>query len=147
MRTMLLVLLCALGPNLSAQQARLIDWEMLAKVEFVDKYFPDYEAWYLMPQFSEQVKALDGKKVIINGYLIPLDTDGGRYALSAYPFSACFFCGGAGPESVISLHFAAKNPRYKTDQKETFTGTLHLNTEDVYDFHYILREARPFEDN
>jgi hypothetical protein len=123
-------------------QAVVIDWKLLAKVEFVDQYFEDFEAWYLVPKFSDEVKALNGKKVIIKGYVIPLDVDGGQYALSAYPFSACFFCGGAGPESVMSLHFAEKPERFETDDYLNFVGTLQLNSEDVEDFNYILKDCK-----
>lgn len=137
--TFLLLSLSALGQSGSA---RLIDWKLLAKVEFHDKYYPEYEAWYLYPEFSERVKALDGKPVIIKGYVIPLDVDEGLYALSAYPFSACFFCGGAGPESVMKLNFKNKPPRYETDDVVNFTGTLKLNDSDVDDFNYILEDAR-----
>ncbi len=121
--------------------AKLIDWKFLAKVDFEDKYYPDYEAWYLYPVFPEQIKALEGKQVIIKGYVIPLDVEGGLYALSAYPFSNCFFCGGAGPESVMSLKFKGKPRKFETDDVATFVGTLHLNTSNLDDFNYVLQNA------
>lgn len=132
--------------TLSAQNtARIIDWKLLSKVEFVDRYFEEFEAWYLVPKFSEQVKALDEQTIIIKGYMIPLDVDGGQYALSAYPFSACFFCGGAGPESVISLKFADKPRRYETDEVVRIKGKLVLNSEDFEEFNYILEDCEAIE--
>lgn len=125
-----------------SENARLIDWKLLAQVDFEDRYHKEYEAWYLFPKFSDKVQKLDGRQVAIKGYVIPLDVDGGLYALSAYPFSACFFCGGAGPESVISLKFDGDHPRYDTDDVATFTGRLELNDSDVENFNYILHEAR-----
>lgn len=131
------------GVDLSAQDdALLIDWKMLSEVEFKDKYYPDFEAWYLYPEFPESIKKLDGKQVIIKGYIIPLDVEAGIYALSAYPFSSCFFCGGAGPESVMSLKFKSPPPRYDTDDVVQLTGTLELNDSNVEEFNYILRKAR-----
>jgi len=124
------------------ENAKIIDWKLLAKVDFEDRYHEEYEAWYLYPKFSPKVEALDGKQVAIKGYIIPLDVEGGLFALSAYPFSACFFCGGAGPESVISLKFAEDPPRYDTDDVATFTGKLELNSTNVDDFNYILHNAR-----
>jgi len=141
----LLISLCFYASAQAQKTAQIIDWKVLAKVDFVDQYFPEYEAWYLIPKFQEEVKALDQKPVIIKGYLIPMDVEGGEYALSAYPFSACFFCGGAGPESVIKLELAEKTERYETDDIVTFSGTLELNDSDVDNFNYILKNCRPLK--
>lgn len=147
MRTLLFSFLI-FGATISQAQsgnAKLIDWKFLSKVKFEDKYYQEYEAWYLFPVFSEQIKALDGKQVIIKGYVIPLDVEDGLYALSAYPFSNCFFCGGAGPESVMSLKFKEKQRKFETDDVATFVGTLHLNTSNLDDFNYVLRNATEVE--
>ena len=146
MKNLLLALLLLLSLGSQAQNtARIIDWKLLAKVDFIDKYHDEIEAWYLVPEFSKAVKELENEMVIIKGYTIPLDVEGGEYALSAYPFSACFFCGGAGPESVISLQFKGETQRFKTDQVLFIKGKLSLNTEDFYDFPYILKECEVIE--
>jgi len=54
----------------------------------------------------------------------------------------CFFCGGAGPESVAEVIFKDKTPRLKPDQLVTITGTLDLNDTDVMHMNFILREAQ-----
>lgn len=147
MRKLALILLFTVAsiPSLMAQKSTEIDWKFLSKVDFVDKYFAEYEAWYLFPEFSEAIKKLDGKKVKIKGYVIPLDVEDNLYALSAYPFSSCFFCGGAGPESVMSLQFKGKPRHFDTDDVATFEGTLHLNTTDLDTFNYVLQNAREVE--
>ena len=135
--------------GLYAQQgntAKIIDWKFLSHVNFEDKYYPEFEAWYLYPKFDSKIEAVNGKRVIIKGYIIPMDAEGGLYALSAYPFSACFFCGGAGPESVMSLVFKDKPDRYKTDDVVTFTGILKLNSTNVDQFNYILEQTEEIED-
>lgn len=144
LRLIYIILLVGLVPLSAAGQreAHVIDWEFLSDVKFVDKYFKEYEAWYLVPEFSEKVSKLNQQQVIIKGYVIPLDVDGGEYALSAYPFSACFFCGGAGPETVMSLKFEEKPRRYKTDEIITFTGVLELNQTEFDNFSYVLRKAK-----
>ena len=141
-----LILIISFYASAQAQKtAQIIDWKVLAQVDFVDQYFPEFEAWYLIPKFKEEVKALDQKAIIIKGYIIPMDVEGGEYALSAYPFSACFFCGGAGPESVIKLELAEKTERFETDDILTFSGTLELNDSDVDNFNYILKNCRPLK--
>ncbi len=119
-----------------------ITWEMLANVEYDFVHSEEYQAYYSQMIPSEDIAALDGKKVTISGFILPVSTDGQDYFLSAYPFSACFFCGGAGQESVIELKLQDENARYEVDDVLTFNGTLRLN--DVpFEMSYILEEATP----
>ncbi|HAR22174.1 MAG TPA: hypothetical protein DCR47_06385, partial [Cryomorphaceae bacterium] len=75
----------------------------------------------------------------ITGYVIALDAVSETYALSAFPFSSCFFCGAAGPESVLELDLKSSKV-YLTDDVITFTGLLQLN-EDPLKFPLTLKEA------
>lgn len=97
--------------------------------------------YVLYPSFGESVKKMAGKEVQISGYVIPVDYNENFYVLSAFPYSACFFCGGAGPESVISLKFKDKSERFKTDTKLEVKGRLELNSSDIYEMNYILRDV------
>lgn len=54
--------------------------------------------------------------------------------------ASCFFCGGAGPETIIEVIFK-KKPPFKTDQIVEITGILELNADDVDHCNYILKEA------
>lgn len=77
-------------------------------------------------EFTDEIEALDNQLVRIKGFMIPLDTEGQEYALSAYPMSECFFCGNAGPSSMMELHLV--NPkRYSLDAYKSFTGRLTLS--------------------
>lgn len=117
-----------------------ITWKDLAKVKFVDKYFPEYGQSFLFPKFSSSVKALEGKKVTITGYLLNLDPEGKIYILSKGPMSSCFFCGIGGPETAIELEFTS-DPTFTTDDVITVTGILKLNSDDVEHFNYILTQS------
>ncbi|MCC5917265.1 MAG: DUF3299 domain-containing protein [Cryomorphaceae bacterium] len=119
----------------------VITWKMLADVKFTEKYVEKYQDWFLFPNFGASVKSLEGQKVAIKGYVIPIDLDEGIYALSAYPWAACFFCGGAGPESVMMLDMIKLKRKYNTDDVVTFKGVLRLNSTDIEQFNYILEEA------
>ena len=119
-----------------------LTWQALSDVEFTDVYLEELDAYYWMPAFGPAVLASEGKDFYITGYMIPVDVDEDFYVLSRYPFANCFFCGGAGPESVIDLRFPDKSERsYKTDDRLTFKGTLRLNSDDVYQMNYILEGA------
>ena len=119
-----------------------LTWQALSDVEFTDVYLEELDAYYWMPAFGPQVMAAEGKEFFITGYMIPVDVDEDFYVLSRYPFANCFFCGGAGPESVIDLRFPGKSERaYQTDDRLSFRGTLRLNADDVYQMNYILEGA------
>lgn len=118
-----------------------VTWRDLAKVEFKDRYFPLYGESYLEPEFSDSVKALEGKTISIVGYFLSIDPDSNKYILSKGPMSACFFCGIGGPETAIELQFTKKQ-KYKTDTIVTVTGVLKLNDDDVEHMNYILTDCK-----
>jgi hypothetical protein len=119
-----------------------LTWADLADVDFKEVFLEEIGAYYWKPEFGEKLKALEGSKVYITGYMIPVDVDEDFYVLSRYPFANCFFCGGAGPESVTDLRFADEDHRaYKTDERMTFHGSLRLNADDIMQMNYILDDA------
>lgn len=122
-----------------------LTWRTLTDVEFKDVYVDELDAYYWKPTFGESVKALEGTEVYITGYVIPVDYDEDFYVLSRYPFANCFFCGGAGPESVVDLRFKGKTRRYETDERLTFKGVFALNANDVYQMNYILEGAEEYK--
>ncbi|MCH8546744.1 MAG: DUF3299 domain-containing protein [Cryomorphaceae bacterium] len=123
------------------QEGTVITWKTLTDVKFTEKYVEKYQDWFLFPNFGPQVKSLDGQNVAIKGYVIPIDLEEGLYALSAFPFAACFFCGAAGPESVMTLNIKQAKRKYNTDDVVTFKGKLRLNDSNIEDFNYILDNA------
>lgn len=117
-----------------------VDWKTLMDIQYKLKYYAEFEMDLFAPVFSEAVKALHGKEVIIEGFTIPFEEEG-ILSLSYYPFAACFFCGKASPASIISLYLNQGNKRYKIDDYKKFKGILYLNRDDPNEFYYILREA------
>lgn len=80
------------------------------------------------PRFPSILESnFEEQEVIIAGYLIPVDIEANTYALSKNPFSTCFFCGNAGPETVIELKFKEDPGRFATDKFLPIKGTLRLN--------------------
>ena len=136
-------------PNEVATESDLgfekLTWEDLTDVEFKDVYVEELDAYYWKPIFGTSVQNLEGRKFHITGYVIPVDIDEDFYVLSRYPFANCFFCGGAGPETVVDLQFTGHSPReYATDERLTFAGELKLNSDDVYQMNYIIVGAHEF---
>lgn len=120
---------------------REITWNDLSNVTFIDKYFPEYDAVFLHPTFSDEVKALEGKTLTITGYFLNIDPKSKFYVLSKGPMASCFFCGVGGPETAIELQFVSE-PKFKTDDIITVTGKLRLNSDDVKHFNYIFTEPK-----
>ncbi|TAG66912.1 MAG: DUF3299 domain-containing protein, partial [Runella slithyformis] len=116
-------------------------WESLRDVTFKKKWYPEESVYMLYPTFGPNINKLNGKEVLLAGYVLPIDMESNLYALSAFPFSACFFCGGAGPESVVSLKFKKSNRKFKTDERHTFKGVMRLNADNIYELNYILENA------
>jgi len=120
-----------------------LTWKDLTDVEFKDVYVDELDSYYWKPIFGPLVKELEGGKFHITGYVIPVDIDEDFYVLSRYPFANCFFCGGAGPETVVDLQFEGHSPReYATDERLSFAGELKLNADDVYQMNYIIVGAQ-----
>ncbi len=120
-----------------------LDWKILSHVTFEEKYSEEVESFLLYPQFAQIVQMLDNELVEISGYVIPLDEVGQDrlLVLSAFPYTQCFFCGNAGPESIMEIKLKGKAPRLRMDQQITFRGRLKLNDTDVYSLNYILENA------
>lgn len=122
LRILLTFILLSLSAELAAQKA--LAWPVLAMTTYDQdpqsgQYFPKYPS-ILESQF-------EGQEVQIAGYLIPMDIEANTYALSKNPFSQCFFCGNAGPETVIELKFEEDPGRFATDKFLPIKGNLQLN--------------------
>ena len=117
-----------------------VKWPVLEQIPFDTRYVPEIKNKMLFPKFPQEVKMLAGKRIKIEGYVIPVDKEGKLYALSANPYAACYFCGKAGPASVMTIRLKEKS-RIRLDSFRSFTGTLQLNSTDIHEFYYILQDA------
>lgn len=115
-----------------------ITWLILNDLEYKEAPHEVYGTVYL-PEFSKGVKKLANKQVLIKGYLVPVDKT--TWALSKNTYAACFFCGKAGPETVIGLTFKGDPGKLKMDANATVTGKFILNGKDVDDWMYSLTDV------
>ena len=121
-----------------------ISWKDLEDVEFSDVYFEEEEENFLYPHFGMSVKQLEGQEVILSGYILAMDPLEGYYVLSKGPFSSCFFCGGAGPETIVELNLNSDQSYFKMDEFVTMIGILKLNSDDIYHCNYIFQNAEVY---
>ena len=133
--------LAVLGFGESRAQLTTSAWPTMARVTFTKEYDELLGLKVDRPVFSEAVQALDGETVTLRGYVIP--TEGYKshkeFVFSAYPYSSCFFCGGAGPETVVEV--SAEAPVEYSAEAVTLTGKLRLNSTDPNALMYRLEDA------
>ena len=53
----------------------------------------------------------------------------------------CFFCGGAGPETVLEAESKDRKTIKYTSKEITIKGKLKLNKDDINHLNFILKEA------
>ena len=94
-----------------------------------------------MPQFSTEIQQLENKEIVIKGYIIPVEgyKSHKEFIFSAYPYNMCFFCGGAGPETVMEV-YAKEDIKYTTEPV-IIKGKLELNSSDINRLIYALHGA------
>lgn len=136
--TLLATLLLA-STNVQAQGDNV--WNTLAKITFKKEYDETLGFKVDVPVFSDPVKKLDGKEVEIKGYVIPVEgyKSHTEFVFSAFPYNMCFFCGGAGPETVMEVY--ADEPIKYSPEPITIKGKLELNSTDVNRLIYALNGA------
>lgn len=110
-------------------------WETLLTVKY---RFYQYE---YIPEFNDNIKKLENTEITLKGYMYPLSEKDQQdfFILSYYPIAQCFFCGGAGPESVMEVN--AKTPIKLRQKAITIKGKLKLNTDDPERLFFILLDA------
>ncbi|WP_017730563.1 hypothetical protein [Nafulsella turpanensis] len=129
------------GYCLSASAQKENIWKQLEAVKFstvnTEDGFP-----MDVPTFGPEVKALEGKTIRLKGYIIPLKELQGQnyFVFSRYPFNLCYFCGAAGPETIIEVNSAEEIPF--TEDLIELEGRFELNASDPDHMMYLLNEAR-----
>lgn len=132
--------LCLIGMSAAAQTKDV--WNEFAKTKFEPKYYEKIGEYLFYPNFTADLKSLEGKEVTLQGFFVPFAPEGESYIIiSKYPMSQCFFCGGAGPESIAEIAFAENSEKFKVDDLITVKGKLKLNAEDIEHANFILQEA------
>ena len=125
--------------NVFAQQARKTNtWKTLSKITFKKEYDEMMGFKVDVPVFSDDVKELEGQEITIKGYIIPVEgyKSHKEFVFSAFPYNMCFFCGGAGPETVMEV--SALEPIKYTAEAVTIKGKLSLNSSDINKLIYAV---------
>lgn len=116
-------------------------WKTLSKITYKKEYDEMMGFKVDVPIFSEDVEKLDGKEITIKGYIIPVEgyKSHTEFVFSAFPYNMCFFCGGAGPETVMEV-VSSEPVKFSTEAIQ-IKGKLHLNSTDINKLIYSLSDA------
>ena len=117
-------------------------WKTLSKITYKKEYDEFLGFKIDVPVFGDDVKALDGEVVRVKGYIIPVEgyKSHTEFILSAFPYNMCFFCGGAGPETVMEVE--ALEPVEYSSEQVVLEGKLQLNDADINRLMYLLVDAK-----
>jgi hypothetical protein len=124
--------------------AQDLTWKTLADVSWERKYNKEFDEHINYPKFGAKVQPFEGKEVVIKGYLLPVEVEGDYIVISAFPYQSCFFCGGAGVESVMEVYLKKKKTVKAMQIK--LKGKLKLNVNDVNHLVYLLKDAEIIEE-
>ena len=142
MRTICLVFIAVLTAGaLQAQGSTENVWQKLARITYTKQYDELLGFKVDVPVFSDEVKSLAGTEIEVRGYVIPVEgyKSHTEFTFSAFPYNMCFFCGGAGPETVMEVY--ANEPIQYQTEAITIKGKLELNDTDINQLMYILRDV------
>ena len=141
MRPLLLLLFVLSSVFATAQSDAASVWKDLAKITYEKKYDELLGFKVDVPVFGKDVQAMEGEMIEISGYIVPVEgyKSHKEFVFSAFPYNMCFFCGGAGPETVMEV--TANEPVKYSTERITLRGRLRLNNENINQLMYLLEDA------
>jgi len=126
----------------SAFSQLTLTWKDVIDVYAKEVRFSEKNPAKAIKGHGKSLKDIEGKVITITGYFLDLDPDGEWFMVSKNPFATCFFCGGAGPETVLELlRFKNVEKKFKTDDIVEVTGTIKMIAENEEDVGFVLYNA------
>ncbi len=135
---LLITLFCT---SIQAQNSTKNIWKTLSKITYKKEYDELMGFKIDIPVFSKPIKELENQEIVVKGYIIPVEgyKSHKEFIFSAFPYNMCFFCGGAGPETVMEVE-ASEAIEYTAEQI-VLKGTLVLNDSDINRLMYLIKDA------
>lgn len=117
-------------------------WRTLAMVK-MEKQFSRDDGMGKSMRFSAPIERLEGQEVTVEGYIVPLSgkKEQSHFMFSAYPFNMCYFCGNAGPETIMETFMKGDKKVAFSETKIKLKGTFRIQSRDMNDIMYRLENA------
>lgn len=122
-------------------------WGQLSLIRFELNEDPYGGLDYKPGKFTEMIQALDGTEIELPGFIVPLEGKKKQKHLffSLYPFANCFFCGNAGPETVIEVQMDGDTYLEYTDEQIKLRGIFRFVPGDMESVMFKLEQAKLVE--
>jgi len=119
-------------------------WKVFGETKMDEYKFIDEQGfdWIgVRPIFSEEIKSLDSKKILIQGYMFPLDQDEKQKTFLLVPFPAtCPYHPHVSSNLIIEVH--AKSSIKYSYEPVNISGMLELvPKDDLYNIFFRLNQA------
>jgi hypothetical protein len=120
-------------PPINPKGLNVLAWELLADTT-LDRRF--------RPTFARYLRELDGKRVVLTGYMQPVgdDPDLGAFLLVEHPVG-CWYCEMPEIVSIVLVELPAGRNARPTRNQVRVTGKLQLNATDPENFLYLVADA------
>lgn len=117
-------------------EAETVNWQDLTKVEWV------WEDGFYQAIFNDAQKALDGKTMIVEGFMFPLEYTRRHqnFLVSSAPMGNCFFCGPGEAESMVYVQ--TEEPVEYSQRPMKVKGTFKLVSDASMGIIYELKDAK-----
>ncbi len=126
--------------GLFAQSSKKNIWKTLGMMKFErHKGNGSGEGSQIIPL----IEALDGTEITVKGYIIPLSGKKAQshFMFSAYPYSSCYFCGGAGSETIMEAFSKGSEKINFSDNAITLKGVFRFTSKNPDDIMFTLEDA------
>lgn len=112
-----------------------VSWELISSVETREG-----ASGMLEPLFDDDIRALDGEQVKLQGFMMPLDnSERQRHFLVSRTPPSCFFCLPGGPETVVEVEL--DEPLAFTFDPIVLSGRMQLMENSDMGLFYRLDDA------
>lgn len=118
-----------------------LTWIDMEDVVVLDVYDNVLESYILSPIFGQSIQTFDQKEVEVTGYVVFVSEENNVVMLSRNDFASCFFCGAAGPESVMEVYMEPGMPSLDRDRVITVQGVFKLNQDDPTKNFYLMEKG------
>ncbi len=121
---------------------QLSEWDLLATVDVVIGFDEFMGTEIEKPVFTKDLELREGTAISLEGFVIPTqqETSQDYFVLSRYPYQSCFFCGAAGPETVVEVYSSEKFSY--SEERVRVKGILRLNDDSPLHLFFILDDAK-----
>jgi hypothetical protein len=124
-------------------QAQTNAWGSLMLTTTTQEFDPTLGMEVDIPNIHPAAKQLAGSEIELEGFILPLEGKKAQshFMFSTFPINMCYFCGRAGPESVIEVFMKNGTTVPFTDNKIWLKGVLRINEGNPQSNIYTLEHA------